>query len=241
MDCPNCGETASAGANVCEHCGFRLSTGCANCGEFNRSGSLYCSFCGISLAQGESAAPPLEGLACPRCHTANHPGATFCFACGLPFDEPGLRPAAHDIAGAVPSGFWIRLLAWLIDSVALLAAEMAVVAVLPGLSLARYQDGSEFTWTYNQISFFLGIAYYTLAVSLFSTTIGKRLLGLYVLRRDGSKVSFPRALFRYLAYIPSYLLLCIGFLMIGFSRDKRGLHDLICDTVVVKRQKIIER
>ena len=90
-------------------------------------------------------------------------------------------------------------------------------------------------WTFNEISFFLAIAYYTLGVSLFSTTIGKRLLGLYVLRRDGSKISLPRAFYRYLAYIPSYLLLCIGFLMIGIRRDKRGLHDRICDTVVIKR------
>ena len=158
-----------------------------------------------------------------------------CYACGLPFDELGRRPASQETARAVPSGFWIRLLAWFIDSIALIATELAVVAALPGISLTRYWDGSEFTWIFNEISFLLAIAYYTLAVSLFSTTVGKRLLGLYVLRRDGSKISFARAFCRYLAYIPSYLLLCIGFLMIGFSRDKRGLHDRICDTVVIRR------
>ena len=224
-----------AGYDFCLRCGCRFPTGCPSCGELNRSGSLYCRFCGWSLAQGVSAAPPLEDLTCPRCDAANERGAAFCYACGLPFDEPGERADAQAIAGAVPSGFWIRLLAWFIDSIALIATELAVVAALPGLSLSRYWDGSEFVWFYNEISFFLGIAYYTLAVSLFSTTIGKRLLGLYVLRTDGSRISLPRAFCRYLAYIPSYLLLCIGFLMIGFSGDKRGLHDRICDTVVVKR------
>ena len=235
MDCPNCGQTAMAGYDFCLRCGCRFPTGCPSCGELNRSGSLYCRFCGWSLAQGVSAAPPLEDLTCPRCSAANGPDAAFCYACGLPFEEPGRRAAIQEIAGTVPSGFWIRLLAWLIDSIVLIATELAIVAALPWISFDRYWEGSEFTWVFNEISFLLGIAYYTLAVSLFSTTIGKRLLGLYVLRTDGSRISLPRAFCRYLAYIPSYLLLCIGFLMIGFSRDKRGLHDRICGTVVVKR------
>ena len=235
MNCPNCGQTAMAGYDFCLRCGCRFPTGCPNCGELNRTGSLYCRFCGWSLAQGVPAASPLEDLTCPRCDAANERGATFCYACGLPFDEPGGRPASPEIAGAVPSGFWIRLLAWFIDSIALIGAELAVVAALPGISFTRYGDGSEFTWTFNWLSFCLAVVYYTLGVSLFSTTIGKRLLGLYVLRRDGSRIILPRAFCRSLAYIPSFLLLCIGFLMIGISGDKRGLHDRICDTVVVKR------
>lgn len=237
MNCPNCGQTAMAGYDYCLRCGYRFPAGCANCGEVNRPGSLYCRFCGWSLEPGAPAASPVEDLACPRCDAANEPGAAFCYACGMPFDEPGRRPAAQEIAGAVPSGFWIRLLAWLIDSIALLAAELATVAALPGISMSRYVDGSEFTWTFNWLSFCLAIVYYTVAVSFFSTTVGKRLLGLYVLRRDGSRIGISRALCRFLAYIPSYMLLCIGFLMIGLSRDKRGLHDRICGTVVVKKRK----
>ena len=236
MNCPNCGAPGEAGANYCVRCGSSLPTVCPNCGESNPDGSRFCRICGMGLISATPAAPPLPAAApCPRCQASNTEDADFCYACGLPFDEPGRRPAAQEIAGAVPSGFWIRLLAWLIDSIALLATELAIVAALPGISFTRYWDESEFMWTFNEISFFLAIAYYTLGVSLFSTTIGKRLLGLYVLRRDGSKISLPRAFCRYLAYIPSYLLLCIGFLMIGIRRDKRGLHDRICDTVVIKR------
>ncbi len=35
--------------------------------------------------------------------------------------------------------------------------------------------------------------------------------------------------------ILSALILLIGYIMIGVRRDKRGLHDLMADTVVVKR------
>ena len=56
-----------------------------------------------------------------------------------------------------------------------------------------------------------------------------------MVRNDGSKVGIGRAFARYLCYTISFLILGIGFLMILFRPDKRGLHDLICDTKVVYR------
>ena len=71
---------------------------------------------------------------------------------------------------------------------------------------------------------------------MFSTTVGKRVFGLYVQRPDGSRVGLLRALARHFAEYASFLLFCIGYIMIGLSANKRGLHDLICGTVVVKRR-----
>ncbi|MDA1347455.1 MAG: RDD family protein [Chloroflexi bacterium] len=48
-------------------------------------------------------------------------------------------------------------------------------------------------------------------------------------------MGFGRAVARYFASLLSAALLLIGFIMIGLRRDKRGLHDLICDTVVLRR------
>ena len=85
------------------------------------------------------------------------------------------------------------------------------------------------------VTLILQLVYFTVAISGWSTTIGKYLMGLYVVRPDGSKIGPGRALARYFAYMLSALLLFIGFIMIGLRQDKRGLHDLICDTVVVRR------
>ena len=159
---------------------------------------------------------------CPRCREQNEPGSAYCFSCGLPLDEPegGKLPL---FAAETPAGFWIRVAASLIDLAVLLAVTLVLEAVLsvgigPGEALV------------------VQALYYTLGVSIWSTTVGKRVLRLYVLRSDGSKVSGPRAFARWLAYFPSALLLFYGYLMVGFREDKRGLHDLICDTVVVHRQ-----
>ena len=60
---------------------------------------------------------------------------------------------------------------------------------------------------------------------------GKRVLGLYVLRPDGSRTRLGRKFCRFLVSgFTSY----IDFLMIAFRKDRRGLHDLICDTVVIR-------
>ena len=80
------------------------------------------------------------------------------------------------------------------------------------------------------------ILYRAIGWSIWSTTVGKRIFNLYVVRTDGSKIGFWLALARCLCYLVSELLLLVGFLLIAFRKDKRGLHDLICDTMVVRRQ-----
>ena len=123
--------------------------------------------------------------------------------------------------------------AWLIDFV--------ILIVVGGIIVALIALGSDSDFPENLLSQFnfpgslLTVLYVTVGVAVWSTTGGKRVLGLYVLRPDGSKVGVGRAFARYFAHTLSFLLLFIGIILIGVRRDKRGLHDLICDTVVVKR------
>jgi len=113
-----------------------------------------------------------------------------------------------------------------------------LIVIAPGISLDIYLDSGAIwgtgTWV-DFVTLLTGITYYTVGVSVWATTIGKRAVGLYVLRPDGSKLGPGRAFARYWAPILSALILFIGFLMVAFREDKRALHDLICDTVVVKR------
>lgn len=56
---------------------------------------------------------------------------------------------------------------------------------------------------------------------------------LRIVRADGASVGLGQAFGRYLATILSRLILYIGYLMIAFREDKRGLHDLIAETKVI--------
>jgi len=48
-----------------------------------------------------------------------------------------------------------------------------------------------------------------------------------------------QAITRSFGYIVSTLALLIGFIMVAFRKDKRGLHDLLADTVVIYEKEAI--
>ena len=158
----------------------------------------------------------------------------FCFYCGLPLDG-GLRTVpGQEIPAGIPGGFWIRLGAWLIDFVILTLVQSILIAIWPGFT-EYFTSDAVWHWV-DLVGFVIGAAYYVVGVAVWSTTVGKLAMGLQVLRWDGAKVGPVRAFCRYLAGMLSLLVFGIGYLMIGLRRDKRGLHDLICDTAVVRRR-----
>ena len=68
-------------------------------------------------------------------------------------------------------------------------------------------------------------------------TPGKMALDLKVVRPDGGPISLGRAVGRYFAKIVSGIILMIGYIMAGFDSEKRALHDMMCDTRVIKVSK----
>jgi uncharacterized RDD family membrane protein YckC/ribosomal protein L40E len=238
--CPNCDGPLAEEAIFCTGCGVRLQYQCQTCYTLNSFGASFCRQCGSSLSTsagdpGPASPPRTEGPAnassCQRCGNVNEPGALFCYSCGLPIDEGQVRAVPLFPAGR-PAGFWIRLLAWAIDVIVLIAVELVLIAILPGVSFEESgADGLS-----QLISLIVSVLYFTFSVSIWATTIGKRIVGTYVLRPDGSKAGVGRAFARYWAHVPSTLLLLGGYLMVAFRQDKRALHDLICDTVVVYRR-----
>ena len=123
----------------------------------------------------------------------------------------------------------------MIDSIILVAALSVLVLALTDVSPNDYFTDRDTSGTGDLISLILNALYAPLLIAIWATTVGKRAFSMYVVRPDGSRVGFGRAFGRELAKALSAALLLIGFLMIAVREDKRGLHDLIADTVVVMR------
>ena len=121
-------------------------------------------------------------------------------------------------AGA-PAGFWIRLVAWSIDSVLQLVLIVIFGRIFGGLGQSGF------------VMALLLVAFLAIITWAYVISPGKRLLGLFILRPNGSRVGLGRKVFRSMI---SLLTFGIGHSMIVFRQDKRGLHDLFADTVVVR-------
>jgi uncharacterized RDD family membrane protein YckC len=76
----------------------------------------------------------------------------------------------------------------------------------------------------------LHVAYHTVLVGGCGQTLGKMLLGVVVVRRDGAPAGYGRALLRCAGGGLCLLTLGIGQLPVLWSRDRRGLADLVAGT-----------
>ncbi|HXT51126.1 MAG TPA: RDD family protein, partial [Thermoanaerobaculia bacterium] len=129
-----------------------------------------------------------------------------------------------------PAGFWIRVAANLIDAVWISVLLFAATIPFGG---PRSSTGAVVS---SLLSLLLGIVVPIVCWALFGATPGKALLGLRVIggkRRRG--LGIPLAFFRLCGVMVSAVLFGLGFVMVAFTRDKRGLHDHLAGTAVVRR------
>jgi uncharacterized RDD family membrane protein YckC len=63
-------------------------------------------------------------------------------------------------------------------------------------------------------------------------TLGKRVIGVRILRSDGTRLHFGNALRREIGYVVSGILF-LGFLWILFDNRRQGFHDKLAGTIVV--------
>ena len=139
-----------------------------------------------------------------------------------------LPNAPEPLAAPRYGGFWIRLLAYIIDAFILGAASYPMMQVLAAMGIGDHSS--------NIMSIAISWMYFAVfESSAWMAAPGKKALGVMVTDEQAQRITGGRATRRYFAKILSALLLGAGMIMIAFTARKQGLHDKIFHTLVVRR------
>jgi uncharacterized RDD family membrane protein YckC len=140
-----------------------------------------------------------------------------------------------DLQGAY-AGAVTRLLAYIIDAIVI---SVLFVLALAGISyVVKLFTGRTIAWDHHELVWSLALAgwafvYFAASWAASGRTFGMAVLGLQVVRTNGTELDARHAVIRALAFPLSFLAFGLGFLGILVQRERRALHDLIAGTTVV--------
>jgi uncharacterized RDD family membrane protein YckC len=196
----------------------------------------------------EDTAQPAAMAICSQCgrsfpedQVVRFDDKIICAAC-KPIFVQKVKEGAEEAGKFRYGGFWIRVGAKIIDSIITTILQFIIYIPLGIIGATSLPDDPANINVSSLIAIIaiqtlVGIAipaiYSTFFVGRFAATPGKMACGLKIVLPDGDRVSYARAFGRYFAEMLSAMILLIGYIMVAFDSEKRGLHDRICSTRVV--------
>ena len=127
-----------------------------------------------------------------------------------------------DALGFVYGGFWIRFAAYLIDVLTIGTPVAVLTAMNPSLIVLAYV---------------VMPVYFVVFWATTGRTFGMVLCGLRVVRsRDGGRVGLRSAMLRLAGFLLAAIPLDIGLVWAAFDERRRGWHDMVAGTVVIRER-----
>gem|GEM_PF-547367 len=140
------------------------------------------------------------------------------------------------------AGLMIRFFAKFLDGV-IITLFFLMPFVIHAIWAARDGDLSRFE-TLPQFLFFgyhIAYVFYSIFfIGRFGATPGKMLCKLKVVTVDGSRVGYGRAIGRFFAELASEALFFSGYIMAAYHEKRYALHDRLCNTVVLYKERAKE-
>lgn len=212
---------------------------CSKCGNLLAAGNAFCQVCGTPVSAAAPGLPPPPGVS-PAPATPALSG------------QAAVSPHWLPTPARTYAGFWLRLVAHLIDGMIIgvvLLALLVPLAAMTGLgaTLRGFHPDQEpnpalvfafisSIWIFVLIAVLGGWLYNAYCESSeWQATPGKKVLNLAVTDLNGNRVSFGRASGRYFSKMITALIpLGIGYIMAGFTERKQALHDMIASCLVLR-------
>jgi len=151
------------------------------------------------------------------------------------------------------AGFWIRFLASLLDTIFLALPVGILIYFMSGgewFDFSQFMQNLQMAMSANphaldkqpqtSLKWELFFEFALLIITILfwrrfkGATPGKRFIGIHVVdAKTLDELSSKQAITRSFGYVLSTGIFLIGFLMVGLRKDKRGLHDILADTLVI--------
>ncbi|MBS1834556.1 MAG: RDD family protein [Acidobacteria bacterium] len=194
-------------------------------------------------AQQAFGQPQGQGVTCANCgqmfsmNDVVYLGNGYvCAGCKPAYMQRMREGGASAVGPRRYGGFWIRFVAILIDGL-ILGIAGALISFPVQLAVGAISDNPmsliAISGLLQLVQMAGAAAYMGYFLSTKGATIGKQVMGLKVIRSDGSPITFQRGVGRYFASMVSALILGLGYIIAAFDAEKRTLHDYICDTRVI--------
>ncbi|MEE3248679.1 MAG: RDD family protein [Chloroflexota bacterium] len=261
--CGNCGSAVAPSSTECAHCGADLQpeqdqldelTGdyipyCRACGvPVSKEEALYCTKCGVTPLCQEHFFPSTRSCSicptiteaeanehassrvtrsptvlwgqlastfpCHQCGARLGRGVGYCPNCGTEYE--GANADSNYV------GFLPRLGAAIIDIVAPILVSGVIIAFVnfPGIFMLIF------------------VSYHAIFTYNLGQTPGKMILGIQVVDANRQKPTLKQIILReVIGKIIVFLVMFIGFIWVIWDPKKRGWHDYIGNTYVVKRNQ----
>ena len=140
------------------------------------------------------------------------------------------------------AGFWVRMAAYMIDSVVVFAGLLIVRLIFAGISLAGGGaiTGTDILFHYSLkdiILYALKVLYFIAFTYLTGTTLGKKAMNLRVVSKNPEEkltlfnVVYRETVGRFLCSLP----VNIGYIVAGIDSEKHGFHDLFFCVIAISR------
>jgi len=184
---------------------------------------------------------PARQLDCPACGTTQIESST-CSSCGLIFakyrpSQPSAQTAGVNdaLARRPKAGFWLRLVALLIDGFLVFMMQVVFSLLLVMVGGGGFNLQGSMPILTQVFSTILSLFYWVFFTGYCGQTPGKMLLRIQVVRLDGETLGYGKAFYReVIGKFISGIIFLIGYLMAAFDDQKQALHDRMAKTYVIK-------
>jgi uncharacterized RDD family membrane protein YckC len=168
---------------------------------------------------------------------------------------------ASYVSGLRRAGFWPRLIAYAIDVIIFGLIIGTVVAMISAPFLLFFPEQFNFNFLEDNYDFFVQpsgpiaillsfivgtttliglIIYFIVIEGRFGATPGKWILGLRVLRENGTKIGYVESLIRNIPKVVGnsvFLIIDVLLMLLVFNKEKQRGFDKIARTIVVHKNK----